>query len=351
MHSENGTSRRRDVLRAVGAAGVGLTVVGDVAATDDGVEIDTVRYRGRTLESEIVPKAWYRHETRVDTVAASLRQEYQSNRGVSGVGLTSTDRTVGGRFVTRPVVYTTDEASGLSVPSARDGIAIEQRQTPDPEPDTCYDQDYDTVPGAAQVENPNGGVFSATCRVLDSYDNPRLMTCAHGFDRCQGDGDIEYDDLEQSDQDLGFVDEWSVGQDWATVQLGYSSPVDGFDSGIAGTFRDFTGYVTRNGLKSLMSDDTTVYHNGRTTCKTEGTVTDIDVSFEICDGAYANNYVKTSAPTEPGDSGGPHYKQFRFNNDSLASLIAPHYGGESVGCAAYKIRQDHGFTFGGNYTL
>lgn len=344
MRDQSSCASRRNVLRAVGAAGVGLTTIGEAAATDDGVRIDTVKHRGRTLESEVVPREWYQHETRVDAVASGLEREYQSNSAVSGVGFTATDRTVDGRFVTRPVVYTSGDTSMLSVPSSRNGVSIERRETPDPEPDDCYTGDYETVPGAVQLET--SGKISATCRVLDSNNNPRLMTCAHGFDRC--DGSIEGDSVDQSGQDLGSVDEWSVAQDWATIQLSDSSPVDDFNSGIAGTFRNFTGYVTRDGLKSLMSDNTTVYHSGKTTCQTEGTITDIDVSFSICDGdASANNYVKTSAPTEPGDSGGPHYKKFRFNNDPVAALIAPHYGGESVGCAAYKIQQDHGFTFGG----
>jgi len=48
----------------------------------------------------------------------------------------------------------------------------------------------------------------------------------------------------------------------------------------------------------------------------------------------------------PGDSGSPHYKEFTFNGETKASIIMPHYGGESIGCAAYRIHNVHGIEFG-----
>lgn len=316
---------------------------------DEGVRLATVKHRGEVLEWKTVPKQWHQHETRVDTVAANLRQRYRTTEAVESVGLTSTDRTVAGRSVTCPVIYIDNSADAPSVPSEVNGISIERRRMPNPQPDACYNKDYDTVPGGAKLEDYNdASVFSATCPVTNSDGNERLMTCAHAFDWC--DTDVVGDRLDQDGQFVGLVENGSIRQDWATIPLDGNAEVSGFDPDLAETDREVSGYVTRDGLKDLMSNDTTVYHRGKTTCETSGQVTDIEVPNKNCGGtakeSSSDYYVKTSAPTEGGDSGGPHYKKFNFNYDTKAAIIAPHYGGESIGCAAYRIHNVHGINFG-----
>ncbi|MEZ3144821.1 hypothetical protein [Halobaculum sp. MBLA0143] len=336
------------MLRAVGATGVGLTTIGEATATDDGVRIDTIKHRGETLKSKLVPKEWYQHETRVDAVAGALRQQYEDIKTVDGVGLTGTDRTVAGKRVTRPIIYTSESASAVSVPSKRDGISIEQRETPDLRLDTCYDQDYDNVPGGVQVET--GVPFSVACRVINSDGEPRLMTCAHGFKQCEG--SIKGDELTQSDRLIGGVEDWSVGQDWATVSLSASSPINGFDPGVVDTQRDVLGYVTENGIKDLISTGETVYHRGRKTCAQSGQVKETGFVFSNCEGTPQEDYgkyIRMSTYTESGDSGGIHYKRYKVDGKEYASVIAPHHGSSnygSYGCPAYRIHNNHGFDFG-----
>lgn len=341
-------TKRREVLKAVGATGAGLTTIGQASATDDGVEIDTVRHRGKVLESKRVPKQWYQHQTRVDSIAADLARQYEDTPAVGGVGRTATERRVAGRRVTRPVVYTTESAEGVSIPSKRDGIAIERREIPDVQPEVCYDQDYDSVPGGAQVET--GVPFSATCRVTNSNGDPRLMTCAHGFKRCEG--SIEGDELTQSGRLIGGVEDWSIGQDWATVSLDSSSPILSFDSRLVGTQREVRGHVTKSGIDDLLTTDEIVYHRGNKTCETSGQVADTGIPQTQCENtsneAYSS-FVRYSTPTEAGDSGGIHYKEFSYNGTLYASVISPHYGSGadySYGTAAYKINNNHGINFG-----
>lgn len=347
MSNQSSSASRRNVLRAVGAAGVGLTTIGEATATDDGVRIETIKHRGETLESKLVPKQWYQHETRVDALVADLRQRYEHARAVDGVGQVGTDRTVAGKRVTRPVIYTSESASSVSVPSKQDGISIEQRETPDPRPQSCYNQDYDNVPGGVQVET--GVAFSAACRVVNSNGDPRLMTCAHGFKQCEG--DIEGDELTQSGRLIGGVDDWSVGQDWATVSLDASSPINGFDPRVVDTQRDVLGYVTKSGLKDLISTGETVYHRGRKTCAQRGQVKEIGIPQANCGGTsqegYAG-YARLSTQTEGGDSGGIHYKEYIIDGNKYASAIAPHHGSidDSYACPAYRIHNSHGINFG-----
>lgn len=348
MSSQDSSANRREVLRAVGATGVGLTTIGEATATDDGVRIETIRHRGETLKSKLVPREWYQHETRVNKVAADLRQQYEDINAVDGVGQTGTDRTVAGKRVTRPVIYTSESASAVSVPSKRDGISIEQRETPDPQPHVCYDQDYDNVPGGVQVET--GVPFSAACRVINSDGEPRLMTCAHGFNQCNK--KIKGEKLMQSDRLIGKVQDWSVGQDWATVSLSALSPIDGFDPRIVDTQREVLGYVTENGIKDLISTGETVYHRGRETCAQSGRVKETGLVFSICEGTPKEdygNYTHISTYTERGDSGGIHYKEYEIGGEKYASVIAIHHGGSnygSYGCPAYRIHNDHGIDFG-----
>ena len=66
---------------------------------------------------------------------------------------------------------------------------------------------------------------------------------------------------------------------------------------------------------------------------------DTDCSFKSYD------YVKLSTPTKKGDSGGPHYKKYSYNGQYYAAIIAPHHGGASVGCGAYRIYNFHDIQF------
>lgn len=342
---------RRSFLAGVGALGTGVAGLGvsRAARQSDTTTIPVVKHKGEVLESKQVPREWWAYETKVDRIAQRLRERFADASGIDGVGIARSDVRVAGKRATRPIVYT-DPVSPrtAAIPDSVDGVPIASREVSRPEPETCYTGDYDSVPGGAQVGDGSGVVASATCPVEQSDGTHALMTCAHLYDRCSSDPDGEA--LYQSGQYVGTVDQWSVKQDWVTVPLSSYADVSGFDNAIAGTYSEVTGYVTRSGLKDHMSNDTTVYKNGRTTCETSGEVVEIDVAVRLCDGfsneSVSYDFVKTSTPTEGGDSGSPHYHEFFFNNDRKAAVIAPHYGGESVGCGAYKIRNDHGISFG-----
>jgi hypothetical protein len=84
---------------------------------------------------------------------------------------------------------------------------------------------------------------------------------------------------------------------------------------------------------------------GKTRCEEDGKVTEVDKAVYTCHEWTGQHYVELSTPTDNGDSGAPHFHDYTFNQNRYLAIIAPHYGAESVGCAAYKIYDDHGITF------
>jgi hypothetical protein len=314
--------------------------------SDDTVIIPTVKHKGEVLESKEVSKKWWDHEEKAEAVAERFRSRFADVPGIDGIGIgTSSDR-IAGRKGSEVIIFTNpDRTPTVETPDQAEGVPVVRKESYNPEPD-CYEGDYDTVPGGAQVEGD--GTASATCPVQMPDGTDQLMTCAHLYNRCQSNPVGE--PLYQSGQFVGLIDTGSVRQDWVTSPLDDNAQVNGFDNTIAGTFIDVTGYVTRSGLKDLKSTDQTVYKNGITSCETSGVVEELDVNNRMCqDTSYESvsyEYAKTSTPTDPGDSGSPHYKEFTFNGETKASIIMPHYGGESVGCPAYRINEVHGIQFG-----
>jgi len=347
----SGRVSRRTVLSSLGAAsagaiGVQFSPMVAGRSTGDAVVIPTVKHQGEVIEEKIVPKKWWAHEQRADEVANRLRSRYRDVLGIDGVGLGRSSDSIAGRYGTQVIVYTDPNSDHtMEIPDQLAGIPVSSKETYNPRPD-CYNGDYDYVPGGAQVECDIRG--SATCPVSTSGGGNRLMTAAHLYNRCSSNPVGKR--LDQSGQFVGLISDGSIRQDWVIAPLDKNAQVDGFDNTIAGTYRQVTGYVTRSGLKDLKSTGETVYKNGIASCETTGQVLEIEVTNRVCEGTSSESvsykYAKTSTRTESGDSGSPHYKEFYFNQDSKAAIIMPHFGGDSIGCAAYRIHNVHGIDFG-----
>lgn len=155
----------------------------------------------------------------------------------------------------------------------------------------------------------------------------------------------------QDTQYVGDVEVASLTEDWALIPRAGNSDVNDFDNKIVTQNGELSGHVTKNGLLDLKSTGETVYKEGRTTCGTSGVVEKIDHSVTNCNNTGNDKYVKVSTPTEPGDSGSPHFRTYFYNGCSYIAIIAPHYGGESVGCAAYYLNSQHGIGFDPEFTF
>lgn len=351
---ETRTSRRK-TLKALGAGSASIAGAGLFAAptgasrSDDTVTITTVKVGDEPRVRKEVPADWWEYEERAERVKAQLQSQYRDDPAIEGVGLATTNEVISDRNKSSVTVQVAPEKStNANIPSAVGDVPVEVVDALRPEPDTCYTGDYDPVPGGVQVGDGTGVVASATCPVTDSGGQEMLMTCGHLWDDCNE--DITGNGLYQSGQYVGTVADNSVKQDWATINLDLYSEVGGFDNTIVDTYAPLSGRVTYDGLKDLKSNGTTVYKKGRTSCKTSGLVKQLDVAVGRCSCSSgcnysSNNFVKTSTPTDGGDSGSPHYHEYYFNSDKYLAVIAPHHGGESVGCGAYAIHNAHGYEF------
>lgn len=91
-----------------------------------------------------------------------------------------------------------------------------------------------------------------------------------------------------------------------------------------------------------MSNETTVYHRGKTNCTSSGKIVGHG-NDQRCGKQF--NQIEFNVDLGDGDSGGPNYHA-PGGSDSL-QLLAPHRGGTPAdGAAAYEINAIHGWEFG-----
>lgn len=315
------------------------------------VTIPIVKSGDDVFYSKQVPRKWWEYEEHVERMQERLKNRYSETASIEGIGMGTTNEFITQERKKSSLIVYVDPVSGTdeSIPESVEGVPVKVKEAPRPDPDGCYQEDYDPVPGGVSVHCPDTDEYgTATCPVQDSSGTVGLMTCGHIADDCKQ--DVDGLAIYQNSQFVGYIDDNSVKQDWIFVPKAVNSDISGFADTIVNTYRDIAGYVDRQGLKDLKSTGETVYKKGRTSCKTDGVVKELDVSVGRCgcpDCKYSSNdYVKVSTPTDSGDSGSPHYHTFTFESEKYIGIIAPHHGGESVGIGAYKINDDFGYTFG-----
>jgi len=345
---EEGKLTRRSTLRSIGG-GIALSSVPVTGLREeDKVRITTVKVGTRPREQKKVPKKWWTREQTAIAVQNKLRDRYgtrlpqqEGTAGINGIGLSTLDERISGRKVSSVKIYTDPQELGsVAFPNEMNGIPIETEETQFAEPNDCNTGDFDYVPGGVAVSGDKTG--TSTCQV--EYDgNSYIMTAYHLYG-C-GSSSPKGEKLHQSGQYVGDVETSDIVQDWVIVNHADNSQVDGFDDSIADQAGSVAGRVTKEGLLDLKSNDTPVYMQGKTRCEEDGKVTEVDKAVTTCHEWTGQHYVELSTPTDNGDSGAPHFHDYTFNQNRYLAIIAPHYGGESVGCAAYKIYDDHGITF------
>lgn len=288
-------------------------------------------------------------------VRENVEESYSNNPQYRGVSTVSTDTKVGERRKPGVAVYFDTSESGqdlnslqstLGLPSESDNISIITKEYTGIKEDDPTE--VDSLYGGDAVDEPDDtGPGSATGIVTQNGDQ-RVMTADHVVDTevCNTSSNSVYN-YNVDGTFIGEVKDSGYAQDWATIGLD-NTDLLGYDGTIRDEYgRTVAGSQTESGLKDLRSSDETnnVRHKGWATGTTYGEVEETGLSLidERC--SPEDGYVRTSCKTESGDSGGPHYTTFSFSGTTYLSMIAPHRGGESIGCAAYRINEKHNILF------
>lgn len=348
---------RRNLLKSIGGTALVASSSSVISAKTPTVEIVTVRGKGGAIrQTKKVDEAWYNLEMKADRVRENLESSFDNHPRFHSASIGVSDELINGRkkpqinaFVKPKAEKPELSSKKLDLPSSIDGINVTQEVKEDVELDHCAEVVDRLQGGDALDEDDSSGPGSATCAV-EEYGSIRVMTAEHVVDPSSDPADCEspmYDDTWNYDTDdnhIGGVVNFDKSQDWATVSPTNSDIPIG-DS-IRGEYGTLAGHETLDGLRDLKSTGETVYHRGWKTCTTSGQVKSVKESVDRCGGsATSDDYVKVSTYTESGDSGGPHYKTFTYNGNTYMSIIAPHRGGQSIGCGAYAINRDYPISF------
>lgn len=188
------------------------------------------------------------------------------------------------------------------------------------------------------------------------------MTCAHSFEENKCSEDLRGRELRLDDSSsslVGGVAEYDHAMDFAYAPDAYNSDIDGIRNSILNEPYTISGHVSASGIDDLIASDEIVHQYGAASGKTSGQLEE-DSPYDRCNNARAPTYVISSANTQSGDSGGPHYRYYDFGGNTYLSIIAPHNGRASgigdypsdwsAGCAAYEISNGYGIQFGGTPT-
>lgn len=348
---------RRRVLKAASAAGLGtfgLSTPALGSESDDTVEIVKVRtedkYPNKTKE---VPGEWYRQIQNSRRVANELKNKHGDKGWFKEISRTNGDETIDGKYVAELSVSTTNPSKAHNeLPDEANGVAVGVREWSEPDPDCdhvnfCDTTKYtDCLPGGAWVrpELSDGSLscHSWTCQVQHAGES-RLLTCSHGFRGSSCSEDITGRKLCHHGTVIGHVQEYDHAMDFAIVDnksdLNLSDSVTGEGNSIAGTY-------TRDGLDDLKSNGDTVYHYGVRTCRTSGVIDHIYPHWGGPCGNANEVAIRSTAATDGGDSGGIHYGvESILGLGRTLSVIAPHYGRDSEGVAAYRIEDKYDVSF------
>lgn len=353
---------RREFVNRAGVTGIGAlglnTLQDGTNLVDDSTEIVVVRRGDEPVSTRVVPGEWYRQVQRSRRVSDVLRERYGDESWLVGVQRAPTSRAIDGLNVPGVTAKATDVARAQrELPDAVEGLTVTVEEGDEPEPASCNTTSYNCVRGGSHVEvdqYDGGGTWhSAGCLVYYN-GNPRLMTCAHGFDKEVCGADIGGLGLSQGSagQWVGSVEAWDQSQDWAVVYEASNSEVAGFSNTVLGSGGyPIYGRTSRDGIDYVTSNGTTLYKYGAKTCETTG-YSNGEHWWTKC--YHDEPWVHTTNYIEKGDSGSPNYWYYEEGGQTYVAIIGTLYGwannGDAVWPASWKVYDDHGITFGGTPT-
>lgn len=362
-YSEDGARivTRRGVLKSVGTSGFALPAMAPVVrgSSGDETKITVVASESGPVVRKSVPTDWWEHEQRAKSVKKNLEQRFGirpdrvATPGVVGVGLGKDDKTISGKHAsTVRVSVNPKNKPSLYLPSKMDGIGIEVVEQGRGQPMDCNRQQYTPVPSGVGMDKAGFDehyVFTTGCKV-EVNNTPYMLTAAHLYDLGDNCNNSLGGKKAYQDQNLmGEVYNWDNEEDWVLIDK-TGNETSGYEAGIEGLFAKQNGYVTENGLIDLKGDETTVYQMGISSCQTSGTVEVVKQREDSHSSCFNSFYaVGVDIHGENGDSGGPIYHKFTFNNNKYVSIIAPLWGGSSdgllYGTGAFHLHNTHNMVF------
>jgi len=279
---------------------------------------------------------------------------------VKTLSLTSIDEQIHGRRKFAVKIEIDPGASGVSVPSQIGNVPVVVEDYKQRKPmRLCHGDDtYDILPGGVTL---NGGT-SGSSYFLDYDDDGSVeqlhLTAGHLFgDNCSNQ---EGSTVDQNSNSWGTVEIHDKSNDTALcAPTDFSAEVKEEIQEENGT-TEIVGYVTKNGLGDLSSQESTVYKTGVKTRTRNGKVEDLDVYGTSPDCAdYDGEGVGLSIDTYPGDSGGPIYDKGSYGASLIGITSAGFYKSDyKATCVpdefvltrteaptAYHIQDVHGGSF------
>lgn len=343
--------KRRDVLKKSGGAIAALSMVpaSVEASSDDTTIIVTDEYKGDPLAKEEVPTEWYQQVKNARTHQDALSSQYSDESWLVSVTRKPSDDRIGdlNAFKLEIGVTSSQEAPNF-LPEQIDGIPIEvvEEEPPTQECSTTCS----CVKGGTTVdtEGPNGLHAHSGCATIEhpNYSDLCYLTCAHGMGDC-GDN-ISSNEIrackDSNSELIGYVDEWGWDLDWAFAEEATLASISGLDNGIISASYDVSGHVTENGIDQMIADSSTAEKFGMKTCNTSG-VLDGVANWEYCS-AGQEDWVKNTANSDGGDSGGVHFRERDSYN--ITTVIGVHHGStsnHSWSGAAYRLNNKHSIEF------
>ena len=370
---------RRQMLGTIS----GSLIAGSTFSTVSGFEGITERipmtiHNGEVLEWKEVPREWNRHRKRSRLAVEKVKRKHAANEWVQSITRTSTDESIGQLQKFELIIRTENqEKANNEIPDQYHGIPIRFDQPKKFDADTgqdssstqssCWWEGDDCVPGGSHIkpEKEDTTTNCTSTSLVEIDGDPYMMSAAHCFTdincRFEPYPNIFGHEMSLHTEDrIGDVEYYSMYQDWAVAPLANDAEVDGLDNSIEDESRQVIGSTSQSGVDALVASSETVYKRGIATCIQSGEVEAVD-SWNYCDTFPYSDFVILSAERAVGDSGGPYYRYFTFNNQPYISILGLHYGRADArtvtnypddwagGTAAYEIvdsMSDVGLSFG-----
>lgn len=343
---------RRDLLKAASGAATITGLASVVGASENTVEIATVRDGDEILRTAKVPKGWYQRVKHTRNVHNKAVDEHLDKRGVLRIGRTAGDRRVGGKRA--PVVkveYDPDAYKG-NVPNEIEGVPV-QKEESEPAVDTCLNrEDFDPIPGGVHLNYDDGGSFTSFARA-EQGGTGYMLTCSHAFDACSTSAQDEPAD--QYYDQYGEVDGAHESLDVARTAI--TDITESFTNEIQAESKSYAieGVATENGVDNYMSMGTTIKKVGISSGETTGKIDNMNLTRNHDCITWGGEGVNLTNNQANGDSGGPAFRGYSDGGCTLVNINTQGAGtigdacgntlyDEAYGTAAYEI-ENQGYSF------
>lgn len=364
---------RREILSAVGAAGVGtigLSTIGTARGdplSGKFVDIDYALRREKlgdtstplTMETKEVSQDWHRSLRHAEQIREQI--DFESRSYVTEVDLIPPKHGGSGPKIEVGVLQNPDRTFESELPSTQeakenipaeiDGIPVDVHETGHFELG-CYKTDYGQyVPTGAEMEagynnthctmgaplHKNGNSYFSTCQHIFYKDDP-LTRKLYNQDEDAAIGDVVYHHCRDD-----FVVAEPINNHKPTHSLADSN----------GTTSDLTivKQFTQDALQDKMANDENMTKRGITTCETSGTIQSangyIGYIHDGCSDRYHRLKWGESGDFDDGDSGSIAYQQVGYDQVGVAGTCNGRdpQNGRVFGASAWWINDNHGYTY------